>query len=714
MQFLQKIEELPSSSEIPPMPKEDWLIKPSSIPTKIFHGKSDSEIILTNGLISRRFLILPNCATVGFVNQVLNQNIIRGVKPEAEIEINNKNYEIGGLEGQKEYAYFLDDWIPNLKKKEDSFELIDFYHNPIKKRFEWKQVRYAQNRQWPPAGEELVFKYIHRDLSDLEVYVHYEMYDGIPLLSKWVEVKNMSKNTYRINTISTEVLALVETESNPQGNMEYELPNVYFESDYTFSAMNPKAGNKTIRFYPDPQYSSQVDYLSQNPVLMKSRPPIGPEIDLLPGDCFESFRTYELIHDSWDRERKSLAQRKMYRIIAPWATENPIMMHCTTADPKIVKEIIDQCVEVGFEMVILSFGSGLNMEWDDPEFYEEYRELFDYAHSKGIEIGTYSLFSSRTVSPDADVIDPETEMPSKKAFFGHAPCLCSEWGIQYLQKIKNFIKETNCNLLEHDGPYPGDLCASKSHPGHRDLKDSQWQQWRASILFYRYCRAEGIYVNAPDWYFLNGTNKTGIGYKEVNWSLPRERQVIIARQNIFDGTWEKTPSMGWMFTPLTVYHMVGEWKESTLEPLSEHLENYEKHLFQNFSSGVQSCYRGRRLYDCEETKKIVKKWVNFYKTYREILDSDIIHLRRPDGQHIDGILHVNPQGKIKGLAVFYNPTRDVLSEEFKLPLYYTGLTDIAFISHEGKEPAKYVLDRMGNIILNLEIPANGFTWYLIS
>jgi hypothetical protein len=48
------------------------------------------------------------------------------------------------------------------------------------------------------------------------------------------------------------------------------------------------------------------------------------------------------------------------------------------------------------------------------------------------------------------------------------------------------------------------------------------------------------------------------------WSLPRERQIIIARQNIFDGTWEKTPSMGWMFTPLTVYHMVGEWKKSTL------------------------------------------------------------------------------------------------------------------------------------------------------
>jgi predicted RNA methylase len=53
---------------------------------------------------------------------------------------------------------------------------------------------------------------------------------------------------------------------------------------------------------------------------------------------------------------------------------------------------------------------------DDPEFYEEYRELFDYAHSKGIEIGTYSLFSSRSISAEADIIDPETEMPSKRRY----------------------------------------------------------------------------------------------------------------------------------------------------------------------------------------------------------------------------------------------------------------------------------------------------------
>ena len=45
-----------------------------------------------------------------------------------------------------------------------------------------------------------------------------------------------------------------------------------------------------------------------------------------------------------------------------------------------------------------------------------------------------------------------------------------------------------------------------------------------------------------------------MGYRETNFSLPRERQILIARQNIYDATYEKTPSMGWMFVPLVEYH----------------------------------------------------------------------------------------------------------------------------------------------------------------
>jgi hypothetical protein len=37
-----------------------------------------------------------------------------------------------------------------------------------------------------------------------------------------------------------------------------------------------------------------------------------------------------------------------------------------------------------------------------------------------------------------------------------------------------------------------------------------------------------------------------MGYREENWSLPRWEQILLARQNIYDGTFLKTPSMGWV------------------------------------------------------------------------------------------------------------------------------------------------------------------------
>ncbi len=61
-------------------------------------------------------------------------------------------------------------------------------------------------------------------------------------------------------------------------------------------------------------------------------------------------------------------------------------------------------------------------------------------------------------------------------------------------------------------------------------------------------------MNLPDIYHLSGSNKIGIGYREVNWSLPREQQILLGRQNIYDGTWLKPPSMAWTFVPLTQYH----------------------------------------------------------------------------------------------------------------------------------------------------------------
>lgn len=82
-------------------------------------------------------------------------------------------------------------------------------------------------------------------------------------------------------------------------------------------------------------------------------------------------------------------------------------MHVRNADNASVKKAIDQCAEVGFEMVIMTFGSGFEIENDSPENLGRMKKLADYAHEKGIALGGYSLLASRSIDKENDVIMPE-------------------------------------------------------------------------------------------------------------------------------------------------------------------------------------------------------------------------------------------------------------------------------------------------------------------
>ena len=151
---------------------------------------------------------------------------------------------------------------------------------------------------------------------------------------------------------------------------------------------------------------------------------------------------------------------------------------------------------------------------------------------------------------------------------------------------------------------------------------------------------------------------------------------------------------------------------ATIEPLCEHLEHYQIRLQNLFGAGVQACFRGPRLYDTEDTRKMVSHWVAFYKKYRRILDSDIVHLRRPDGRDWDGILHVNPDIQQKGFLAVYNPLLTDIERTIRVPLYYTGLHDKVRVKEQDGKARTYTVDRDYSISLKIRIPAKGFNWYI--
>lgn len=675
--------------------KGDWLVERPSSKADVYRSADSTKIILDNGVASRTFLVGANLATVSLNYK---QEFVRATRPEALVSIDGKELAIGGLSGQANQAFLLPEWESGLSATSGSLPFLRFEVGPTQAPFPWKRVRHSANLPWPAPGKRLTLIFAN---TEIEARVIYELYDGEPLFAKWFTLRNLTEKAINVDLFTAETLAVVEGESIVDDAQVWRLPNMSVFTDYAFGGMAVTNSNRTVNWEPDPTYTSQVNYNLKTPCLLNVRPPIGPDISIQPGKEFSSFRVFTLLQDSNERERQGLALRRSYRTLGPWSTENPIMLHLTSTDPAVVHTAIDQAAECGFEMIVISFWSGLDMEDTSAANYAKFREFREYANKKGVELGGYSLLASRSIDAATNVVNP-------KPAFGSSPCLESAWGHSYFNKLNAFFAATGFQLLEHDGSYPGDTCASTAHPGHKGLADSQWTQYQRISDYYRQCRAAGVYLNVPDHYFLVGSNKTGMGYREANWSLPRLQQHIHSRQNLYDGTWEKSPTMGWMMTPLVEYQ--GGGKEATIEPLREHLADYEQHLANNFGYGAQSCYRGPRLFDAPETKAVVQKWVTWFKAHREILESDIIHLRRPDGRSLDAILHVNPKMTEKALLMVYNPSELEQEAEIEVPLYYSGLRKTALMSLEGAKAKRVSLDDQQRVSVRVKVAGKGRTW----
>ena len=693
--------------------EDDWLINADRFKAGVWAGEDGKSILISNGLVSRVFRITPNLATINIVNQMSNESMLRAVSSEGELTINGIRWHLGGLDGQPERGYLKSEWIEQMTPKSHSFIVEDFEIRDSIHSLKWARSRWALNKRLP-TGKSLVFTLRGVDeVKNVKVKLYFDIYDHIPIIRKHLEVINNGDTPINLDSFKLENLAFVEPESpvEEQDPKEFIHPNIHVESDYHVGpGFTERETNSVVHWVADKDYTSQTSYTFKTPCVLDVSLDIGPDVEISREQPFASYKVYEMPMDSYDRERMGLFKRRMQLTIAPWTSENPIFMHLTSTNPEVVKRAVDQCVECGYEMVILSFGSGLNAEDISEENIARFKELVDYANSRGIELGCYSLLASRWISDEVDIINPKTGKRGGMTF-GSSPCLCSDWGYEYFHKIKTFIERTGMTCFEHDGSYPGNVCASTSHTHHKGLNDSQWRQFQKITELYNWMCEKGVYINVPDYYFLNGSTKVGIGYREVNWSLPRERQLIHTRQLNYRCTWERLPSSLWSFVPLVQYH--GGGAAATLEPLSEHLYEYRTLMFQNYGAGVQACYRGPRLYDTEETKQVVIDVISWYKRYREILNSDIIHLRQPDARDWDGIMHINPNLKEKALAMFFNPTDQEMIRTIKVPLYYTGLDKIAKIREQEGRSKNYKIDRNYYVTLEVVIPANGYTWYVV-
>ncbi|MBQ8333529.1 MAG: hypothetical protein IJX93_07125 [Clostridia bacterium] len=525
--------------------------------------------------------------------------------------------------------------------------------NFTEKKFDYTPKSY-NTHPFPYPAPGKIADLIYRR-GELEIRVVYEIFDDMPAIRKSLYVTNNGEGTVTIDTAESEALCLTD-----DGALRY-----YLESDYTGDNMSGFNTGTSI-FRDGNAVSAHFD--------------MGPDYDLRPGETFRGMQIYGLYCQSTCFDHRMNEVQNLYRRAAPWVCEAPLFLHLISDDSKVLRDTADMLADVGYDMIIQSFGSGVRLESENPEYIARVKSDYDYVHSKGLTIGGYTLAIIRDYRPMNH--DCATNGDHNQI----SRCLCTKWSEGYWNRVVNFLEKTGSDFIEIDGPYHFYTCTG-NQPGqtehlHKGLSDCRYMQWlRSTVEIYTRMRNLGIYINAPDWLYLSGTNKCGIGYEEIGFSQPRIQQLLLNRIYNYMGTYRKIPSMGWGFLPVEQYHGGGD--AAKFEPLTQNLAEYDWAMAEAAASGVWPCVRGKRLYDSEQCRQVVKYWTDVIRKHRKLLNSNTVHVYPPKltddlncAADIDVILQENNTTPDKLYLMVCNQTKETRTKTLVLPAFYTGLTKL--------------------------------------
>lgn len=591
------------------------------------------KLVLSNGLICREILF-DGCNTASYRNFQTNTELIDTAYPDFAVSVDVKRYS-----------------------SDDGFAFFGAHEVMCMERVPYKPSATVTSKGiYPPPGRAVVLEYRSEQL-ELAAFVRYELYDGAPVIMKQVEIKNLSETKdVCIDNIFTDVLSITDNRDTIFADSDFDST-----TDFLGLEMNEYAKNYARFCYG----------------FLEFAPRYRMNVCLGAGESVTSITAYELLFCSEYYENRLTEVRAMYRLIAPWCTDSVMFFHLISDSSAAIRRTVDQCTEVGLEMVIQSFGSGVNMESGNLKYLNRIKKAYDYAHDNGIRIGAYTLAYVKNYRP----VRGEEALNHDGS--GICRCLATEWAEQYMKNVVRFIDATGADAVEIDGPYGMMLCSGGKTHNHSDFTDSQYKQWKASVVdWYAQLKRRGVYINAPDRHYLNGSNRSGVGYEEIAFSEKRAEQLVTSRIYYYKGTFSKNPSQGWGFLPLNVYH--GGGKNAMFFPTAENSFEFDWALAQITASGVWPTLRGETVYDSPTGKDILTKWVRIFKKYREVLNGYTVHFLPPridTGNPerttcIDAVMNQIPYGDVRGFVMFFNQTDGDLVQDIVLPVFYTGLSSL--------------------------------------
>ena len=392
-----------ASASLPTDQESDWLVsRDPPIPTALSMSADGKTLSLANGLIERSFFVGSAGAfcTVEYRHMITGQTFFRGLSPEANITLSGAAFDVGACVGQQagHFEFFDRDAIlPSLAVDPAAFRLVNYTTAAPQELFPWKpgQRHAPRDIAWPPRGVRLSALFeapagassspSSAAAGDVHVTIHYEMYDGLPVLRKWLEVCRVRAASGAapvvVDTMAMEILRapnlapfrmsiVLEQANNPTPLDDQVVP----ELGQSFP------GRMKQLWFMDPLYDQGGDQELHVTYTYYTMLVVGYGFNVRYGgatgpgaalaavdDVFRSLSVREVLHDSNDPDRKGLGVRAMAAALSPQLLENPINFMITDISTDAAfKLAIDQAASTGHELVIVGFGAAAFL-WTIPD-----------------------------------------------------------------------------------------------------------------------------------------------------------------------------------------------------------------------------------------------------------------------------------------------------------------------------------------------------------
>jgi len=356
--------------------------------------------------------------------------------------------------------------------------------------------------------------------GDTTVTVHYEMYDGLPLLRKWVSVaqRGGAAAAVTVDALTTDLLRAPNFAPNAMTVQVVQPANPTPFDQQTRPEPPAVAGANGGRteqlWFFDPLYDKccdaqlhvQYTYYSLLQVGYGGDVwyggPTGPGAVVAPGASWASQDVRTLFHDTTDVERQGLGLRKAASVLTPNLLANPLHYMIEDISSNASFQLaLDTAAAAGMEMVIIGYGAAgwcgmCDAQISSPAFTAWMRDWVAYGAARGVAVSGYTLMQHNGWG---ETVPPEEQVLQRDGSRGGVACFSTDWHASYRARVLAFAAAVNLSGVETDGQYENAFCGDTGgdhrHNGGAGGFDAQL---KATLDFNAAMKAQGIYQTGAD------------------------------------------------------------------------------------------------------------------------------------------------------------------------------------------------------------------------